>query len=185
MRALEAHVHRHVEAQVRANADINFTLIGLSSGLVLACALAALMDQRPLLLAAGPIALAVTLGATATRWAALRHSARLRHKSTLQSATGIHASQLKQMATGMTGGAFNAREFLHGRTPALLRQVKSAFLLLGFALTALLQACGIALDSPWPWLQALALQAPGLISERWFFLAQARHPQNLYYQAVS
>ncbi len=164
---------------------VNFTLIGLSSGLVLACALAALMDQRALLLAAGPIALVVTLGATATRWAALRHNARLHHKSTLQSATGIHAPHLKQMAMGMTGGAFNTREFLHGRTPALLRQVKSAFLLLGFVLPALLLACGLASTALWPWLLALALQAPGLIAERWFFLAQARHPQNLYYQVVS
>jgi hypothetical protein len=29
------------------------------------------------------------------------------------------------------------------------------------------------------------LQAPGLLAERWFFLAQANHPQNLYYQAVA
>jgi DMSO reductase anchor subunit len=164
---------------------VNFTLIGLSSGLVLACALAALMEQRALLLAAGPIALGVTLGATATRWAALRHNARLRPKSTLQSATGIGAPQLKQMSMGMTGGAFNTREFLHGRTPALLRQVKTGFLLLGFVLPALLLACGLASPALWPWLLALALQAPGLVAERWFFLAQARHPQNLYYQVVS
>jgi DMSO reductase anchor subunit len=25
----------------------------------------------------------------------------------------------------------------------------------------------------------------GLIAERWFFFAQANHPQNLYYQTVS
>ena len=30
-----------------------------------------------------------------------------------------------------------------------------------------------------------ALQAPGLVAERWFFLAQANHPQNLYYQTVA
>ena len=36
-----------------------------------------------------------------------------------------------------------------------------------------------------PWLLALLLQAPGLLAERWFFFAQARHPQNLYYQVVS
>jgi hypothetical protein len=29
------------------------------------------------------------------------------------------------------------------------------------------------------------LQAAGLLAERWFFFAQARHPQNLYYQVVS
>ena len=37
------------------------------------------------------------------------------------------------------------------------------------------------------WTTALAfvLQYLGLLAERWFFLAQARHPQNLYYQVVS
>ena len=34
------------------------------------------------------------------------------------------------------------------------------------------------------WL-ACAVQFCGLIAERWFFFAQANHPQNLYYQAVS
>jgi DMSO reductase anchor subunit len=32
---------------------------------------------------------------------------------------------------------------------------------------------------------ALVVQVPGLVAERWFFFAQARHPQNLYYQVVS
>lgn len=164
---------------------VNFTLIGLSSGLVLACALAALGQQRALLQAAAPIALVLTLAALATRIAALRRNARLRPKSSLQSATGIRTPQLKQMSMGMTGGAFNTREFFHGRTPALLRQVKSAFLLLGFALPALLLVFGLATESTWPWLLALGLQAPGLIAERWYFLAQANHPQNLYYQAMS
>ena len=54
---------------------VNFTLIGLSSGLVLACALAALAGQRALLLAAAPIALVLTLAAAATRLAALRRNA--------------------------------------------------------------------------------------------------------------
>jgi DMSO reductase anchor subunit len=164
---------------------VNFTLIGLSSGLVLACALAALTGQRALLLAAGPIALVLTLAALATRIAALRRNARLRPTSTLQSATGIRSPQLKQQSMGMSGGAFNTREFFHRRTPALLRQVKSLFLLLGFVLPALLLARGLAAESTWPWLLALALQAPGLIAERWYFLAQANHPQNLYYQTVA
>jgi DMSO reductase anchor subunit len=164
---------------------VNFTLIGMSSGLVLACALAALTGQRALLLAAGPIALVLTLAALATRIAALRRNARLRPTSTLQSATGIRSPQLKQQSMGMSGGAFNTREFFHRRTPALLRQVKSLFLLLGFVLPALLLARGLAAESTWPWLLALALQAPGLIAERWYFLAQANHPQNLYYQTVA
>ena len=164
---------------------VNFTLIGLSSGLVLACALAALAQQRALLLAAAPIALVLTIAAGATRMAALRHNARLRPKSNLQSATGIRTPLLKQMSMGMTGGAFNTREFFHRRTPALLRQVKSAFLLLGFALPALCLVWGLATEAVWPWLLALVFQLPGLIAERWYFLAQANHPQNLYYQAVA
>jgi len=35
----------------------------------------------------------------------------------------------------------------------------------------------------WWWL-AVASQVPGLLAERWLFFAQARHPQNLYYQTV-
>jgi len=33
-------------------------------------------------------------------------------------------------------------------------------------------------------LAAFAVQYLGLILERWFFFAQANHPQNLYYQTV-
>jgi DMSO reductase anchor subunit len=32
---------------------------------------------------------------------------------------------------------------------------------------------------------AFVVQYSGLLAERWFFFAQARHPQNLYYQAMS
>jgi DMSO reductase anchor subunit len=32
---------------------------------------------------------------------------------------------------------------------------------------------------------AFAVQYAGLLLERWFFFAQANHPQNLYYQVVS
>ena len=164
---------------------LNFVLIGLSSGLVLACALAAWRQQRALLLAAGPLALLLTVAAAATRLAALRRNARLQARSTLQTATGIRAPRIAQMAMGMTAGAFNTQEFFHGRTAAHLRRVRTFFLLFGFGLPAMLLALGLALDARWPWALALLLQAPGLAAERWFFLAQARHPQNLYYQTVS
>jgi hypothetical protein len=42
-----------------------------------------------------------------------------------------------------------------------------------------------ALEPSGLWMLACAVQAPGLLAERWFFFAQARHPQNLYYQVVS
>ena len=31
---------------------------------------------------------------------------------------------------------------------------------------------------------AFIIQYVGLLAERWFFFAQANHPQNLYYQTI-
>ncbi|MBU3740241.1 MAG: DMSO reductase, partial [Rhodoferax sp.] len=49
----------------------------------------------------------------------------------------------------------------------------------------LLMAGGLWGAGSWAWLLATLVQAPGLLAERWLFFAQARHPQNLYYQTVS
>jgi DMSO reductase anchor subunit len=165
----------------------NFALIGLSSGFVLAGALAASHGEDALLRGCGPAALALTLAAWLARAASLRRNARLVPRSTLQSATGIRAPRLVQKSMGMSGGAFNTREFFHGRSGALLRRVRFAFLLFGFALPAAFAALALLSAqhaAPWWWL-AVASQAVGLPAERWFFFAQARHPQNLYYQTVS
>ena len=164
---------------------VNFTLIGLSSGLILATALAALAGETALLQLSGPGALAFTVIAWATRMLALRHNAAIKHKSTLQSATGIQSPNLVQKSMGMSAGSFNTREFFHGRTLAALKQVKLAFILLCFALPATLALWGVLSGSASAWVLALLVQAPGLVAERWFFFAQAKHPQNLYYQVVS
>ncbi|MBN9204011.1 dimethyl sulfoxide reductase anchor subunit family protein [Methylibium petroleiphilum] len=164
---------------------VNYTLIGLSSGLVLACALAAGYGEAALLRAVAPWALIATLAAWFTRTLALRRNAALKPKSTLQSATGIRAPQLVQKSMGMSAGSFNTREFFHGAGLAAMRQTKLAFLVLGFALPSLLLAWGLLGGPAAVWWLALLVQAPGLVAERWFFFAQARHPQNLYYQQVS
>jgi len=164
---------------------VNFTLIGLSSGLILVAALAALVGEAALLQVTGPSALIVTLAAWTTRVLALRHNATLKHKSTLQSATGIKTPNLVQTSMGMSAGAFNTREFFHGRTLVLLKQVKLGFILLCFALPALFALWGATTAATLPWVLAVMCQVPGLLAERWFFFAQARHPQNLYYQVAS
>lgn len=176
---------RFVEEWAHPLTIVNFTLIGLASGLVLGCALAALAGEVALVQAASPWALAAVLAAWAGRSLALRRNAALRHRSTLQSATGIQATRLVQKSMGMSAGAFNTREFFHGAGQTALRRVKLAFVLLGFALPALLLVWAIASQTTLPILLAVLVQAPGLIAERWFFFAQARHPQNLYYQVVS
>jgi DMSO reductase anchor subunit len=164
---------------------VNYTLIGLSSGLVLAGALGVLTGQGEFARVVGPWALATTLAAWGARWLSLRRNARLPPVSTLQSATGIPAVRLRQVSMGMSAGSFNTREFFHRATQAGLRRIRLGFIVLGFALPALLVAAALASDGGLAWLVALPLQALGLLAERWFFFAQARHPQNLYYQVVS
>lgn len=84
---------------------------------------------------------------------------------------------------GMTGGSFNTREFFHGKPAGTLRFVKWVFLVAVFvvplALLAVAGRSGPVLAA------AFVVQYLGLLAERWFFFAQANHPQNLYYQAVA
>jgi DMSO reductase anchor subunit len=163
---------------------LNYVLIGLSSGLVLATALAAVRGEAALAARLGAWALACTLLAALGRLASLRRNAALRPRSTLQSATGIRARRLVQMTMGMSAGSFNTREFFHGLGDAAVRRVRWIALVFGFGLPLLLAAWGVASGAAGPWIAALATQALGLLAERWLFFAQARHPQNLYYQRV-
>ena len=176
---------RFIEEWAQPLTLVNFVLIGLASGAVLASALAASAGERDLLRVCGPLALLLIVAAWTSRWLSLRHNAALKHRSTLQSATGIRAERLVQTSMGMSAGAFNTREFFHGRTLAALKRIRLAFQLFGFALPALLGVAAWASDSTPAWWLAVAVQAPGLLAERWFFFAQAKHPQNLYYQVVS
>jgi DMSO reductase anchor subunit len=63
--------------------------------------------------------------------------------------------------------------------------VKWAFLLGAFVLPLVLLALGLSSASAGLLALAFVVQYLGLLAERWFFFAQANHPQNLYYQAVS
>ena len=96
----------------------------------------------------------------------------------MQSAIGIDHPRIEQKAQGAISGSFNTREFFHGRGPLALRNVKWFFLAAAFFAPPLLLLAG------WP-AAAFAVQFCGLLAERWFFFAQANHPQNIYYQAVS
>jgi len=127
---------------------------------------------------------ALTVGALAYlgRLASLARNARLRPKSTLASAIGIKHPRIVQIAQGAMGGSFNTREFFHGRTREVVRAARWCFLALGFPLPALLL---LFAASPAGLLAAFLLQYAGLLAERWYFFAEAKHPQNLYYQAIA
>ena len=163
---------------------VNFTLIGLSSGMVLACALAAMAGETLLLASYGLPTLVLTLVAWSVRRMSLRRNASLKPASTLQSATGINAKKLVQKSMGMSAGSFNTREFFHGASLAVLRNMRWAFSMGLFVLPLVLAWWAFSSATLWPWVLASVLQAPSLIAERWVFFAQAKHPQNLYYQTV-
>ncbi len=163
---------------------VNFTLLGCASGVVLLTALAAALGE-PLVEVVGAWALGLTVAGLVTRSAALWRNARLKPRSTLQTAIGVKHPRVVQKAQGFMGGSFNTREFFHGREAGTLRAVKWLFIITGFVLPVLLLAGGLAASSPPLLWLAVLLQFAGLMAERWFFFAQANHPQNLYYQAVS
>jgi DMSO reductase anchor subunit len=168
---------------------INYTLLGLASGCTLAAALAGV--RAPALVPAlCTAAVALTLVGLATRLLSLRRNALLAPRSTLQSAIGIRHPVIRQRAMGFMGGSFNTREFFHGRSPGTLRWVRGFFIVAGFALPALTMGLVLGIGFSHLTNQALlalafGVQMLGLAAERWFFFAQANHPQNLYYQAVS
>jgi len=160
---------------------INYILMGGSSGFVLAAfyAAAVVPDQADFF--AG-WAIIITILALIGRVASLVRNARLKPTSTIQTAIGVKHPQITQRSMGAMGGSFNTREFFHGKSAGFLRAIKPAFLLLGFVLPLVFLALGLFT----PALLGLAfiLQYAGLLAERWFFFAQANHPQNLYYQTI-
>ena len=163
---------------------VNYGLLGSASGFALATAYAAYAAPS-LVRFLGICALSLAALALLGRGASLLRNARLKPRSTLQSAIGIKHPRIVQTAMGMMGGSFNTREFFHGRSRAALRAVKWVFLVLAFPVPALLLALGLWLPSAALLAAAFVVQYLGLLAERWFFFAQANHPQNLYYQAVS
>ena len=161
---------------------VNFTLLGCASGLSAAAALAASV-QPSLARAYALAALVVGAAAYLGRLAALWRNARLRPKSTLASAIGVKHPRIVQIAQGAMGGSFNTREFFHGRPREVVRAVRWALLALVFPVPALLLI--FFMNSPTGLSAAFLLQYAGLLAERWYFFAEARHPQNLYYQAIA
>jgi DMSO reductase anchor subunit len=163
---------------------VNYVLFGCASGLMLAAAYAALMEPA-LVRYVSAWAAGFTLAAFFTRGAALVRNARLKRKSTLQTAIGVKHPRIRQTAQGFMGGSFNTREFFHGRSDAFLRAIKWVFLALVFPAPLLLLALGLAAQAAAFIVAAFVVQYGGLLAERWFFFAQANHPQNLYYQRIS
>ncbi len=162
---------------------VNYTLLGSASGFTLATAFAAYQGSQLTDFYAG-WALLLTLAAMVTRVASLIRNKRIKHKSSLRTAIGIRHSRITQKSQGFMTGSFNTREFFHGAPQAVFKSIKWFFLVTVFPIPVLLLALGMGGGAVAIFALAFVIQYVGLLADRWFFFAQANHPQNLYYQTV-
>src|SRR4030095_5413661 len=102
---------------------VNYVLLGCASGFTAAAAYAAIAGKG-ITGVLSACALAFTLLALCGRLAALARNARLRPRSSLQTAIGVSHPHIAQKSQGFMGGSFNTREFFHGKTPAHMRTYK-------------------------------------------------------------
>ncbi len=154
---------------------VNFIMFGCASGATAAAAYASFMAPD----LAAPLAkaaLVLTSLSLVTRGASLWRNATLRPISTMQTAIGIRHPRIVQKSQGAMGGSYNTREYFHGKSPAFVRGILAVMLLGAFVLPL-----ALVLTLP---LAAFIMQYLGLLAERWYFFAEAQHPQNLYYQTV-
>ena len=68
--------------------------------------------------------------------------------------------------------------------PGLFRSIKWLFVVLVFAVSPALLVLGINREVSALIVGAFVVQYIGLVMERWYFFADANHPQNLYYQVL-
>ncbi|GJL80770.1 MAG: DMSO reductase [marine bacterium B5-7] len=167
---------------------INYTLLGSASGFTLATALTVFIVPEPsqgLVKLFGFWAVVITVAALLGRVMSLYRNARLKPRSTVQSAIGIRHGSIIQRAQGVMGGSFNTREFFHNAPDWVFRWIRPLFLVLTFPLPIILIITGVTSGSFAVLIIAFVVQYLGLIAERWYFFAQAKHPQNIYYQYIS
>jgi len=162
---------------------VNYTLLGGASGFTFAALFSAYMAPNLVNFYSG-WAIIITVAAFMTRGASLIRNSRIRHKSSLKTAIGVRDDRIRQTAMGFMGGSFNTREYFHGMSLLFMKSVKWIFLVLVFVVPVILLSISISETSTSLLIVAFVSQYIGLIAERWFFFAQANHPQNLYYQRV-
>jgi DMSO reductase anchor subunit len=161
----------------------NYLLLGLASGFTLAAAFAASQGVDLVGMFAGWAVVFTLLGAI-TRVASLYRNARIEHKSTLQTATGVRHTKIQQKSMGFMGGSFNTREFFHGASDGKLQFMRAFFLVATFIVPVLMLWGAVEGSAVLPVL-AFLFQYVGLLAERWSFFAEGKHPQNLYYQSMA
>jgi len=82
------------------------------------------------------------------------------------------------------GGAVNTRDFFHGKSALFFRSVKILFLTLLFFIPGIIMLIILVKPNEMLLLLGIVSMYIGLLLERWYFFADANHPQNIYYQTI-
>ena len=162
---------------------VNYSLLGIGSGFMLATAFAT-WQAPELVNFYGGWTIIIIVAGFITRGISLIRNARLKPKSSMQTAIGIRDRRIQQKSMGFMGGSFNTREFFHHASDGFMRNMKWVFLLVAFVVPVLMLSYALSAHNGTLILAAFVIQYLGLLAERWFFFAQANHPQNMYYQKV-
>ena len=163
---------------------INYILLGSASGFTLATAYSSYYEVSELTKFFAVWAIILTALGFITRSASLIRNARIKYKSSPQTAIGIRHNNIVQKAQGAMGGSFYTREYFHGKTDYFLKSIKWLFMMLVFPLPVIMLSAAMGQDNSQVFVAAFIVQFIGLIAERWFFFAQANHPQNIYYETI-
>ncbi len=163
---------------------INYILLGTTSGFVLAVLLSFYIQPDKIVFYAAWSVILLILSFI-FRVISLYRNRRLRPKSTIQSAIGIRHNKIEQKSMGFMGGSMNTRDFFHGKTQFFIRSIRNIFLILTFVVPLIFTVMQfIRPELNWAIISISSLYL-GLIAERWYFFADANHPQNIYYQAIA
>jgi DMSO reductase anchor subunit len=163
---------------------VNYTLMGLSSGFVLAAAYTGTARSSLFGLLAG-LALLLTILAFLAKAYHLWRNTRVKARSTMKSAIGVHHEQIRQLTQGFLGASFNTHEFVAPGGKDAVRALSMLGMVAGFVLPLVLIAIAWSTaESPLLWMAAL-IQYVGLFAERWAFFAGGNHVQNMYYQRMA
>jgi len=160
-----------------------YVFLGTASGFTLAAAFSS-YTAPDLVKFFSVWAIIITVMAFITRSASLIRNARIEYKSSIQTAIGVRHNKIVQNAQVAMGGSYNTREYFHGKSAMFLRSIKWLFMMLVFPLPIILLSSAMDDSNGAVLLAAFIVQYVGLLAERWFFFAQANHPQNIYYQTV-
>jgi DMSO reductase anchor subunit len=178
---------RFIQEWAHFSTIVNFIILGLASGWMLLSTLLLIWFGSETISALvisqiGFILIAVAMLIKLWIW---KRNRNLRPMSTINSATGLKASNVRQTSMGMTGGSFNTKEFFHHQSDLVIRNLRRITLIAAYILPLIALVLAIGQNQVGWIFVAFAIHVGGLIAERFLFFADANHPQNLYYQRIS